>query len=297
MSIMCILVPAIASIVTVVNSFEDTKLVVRQAKNGVGPIAYILGQLLVELPMALIGVALPIISAVFGVFGISWHALLLALLPILLCYLVMEGMARIASMERSSVAAVLRHVQFCTANFLFMGYMVSFSDAIWPFRVLFYLHPFFWANKAVSWSFLNWSLAADATTEGCESASVAECLYNVIDGEAILPGWRCFDMQPGTHCWGHNGPQLLESVHLKYEFVSSDPEYGFCIAVMSSMMVVFFTSYIGMMVSRCRTSAALPAEEQDKVSKAPECAAVRPCADTLDISQLQYNPVTKCWEV
>ena len=256
-----------------------------------------MGQLMVEIPMALIAVAVPVIGAVFGVLGTSWEAFLPTMLPIVICYLVMEGMARIASMERSCVRAVLCYVQFCTANFLFMGYMFSVSDVSWPFQVLFYLYPFFWTNRALSWSMLKWSLADGATTVGCESAGVAECLYNQIDGEILVPGWRCPDIQSGAHCWGRTGSQLLDSLHLKYEFVSSDPEYFTCIAIMCVMMVIIFTSYIGMMVSRCRASSSLPIEGQNQVVKAPEFSKVRPCADTLDISQLKFNPITNCWEI
>merc|ERR1712232_998287 len=101
-----------------------------------------------------------------------------------------------------------------------------------------------WSNSAVTWSLLRWSKWSGATTLGCEAAGVADCLYINMDGVSQLPGWKCPSLNPGETCWGHTGPQVLHSLHGKYEFVQSHNYYWLSVIILSAMLGLLTACYI-----------------------------------------------------
>jgi len=210
-------VPAMMGLIAVFALNQELVAVRREIKDGMYTVSsYALATSAIQIPMIFIMALTLLVPAVYPIakwegskFGVVWLASGSTMLAF-------EYLAQLLSLFRNPLLGMLLFMSCWFPLFLFVGVLFDEDDVIWPFRAISYVTP-------IKYGFLSAVWAAFYDTPDYDGAEPCPA---TLPASACSPGgFYCPDDTSGNSCFGITGPQILDSLSLRYPSVASDEEW------------------------------------------------------------------------
>lgn len=213
----CTGVPTNLAVVAVLAYSAEFTAIKREHKNGmVRPVPFLLANLILQLPAM---VFLSLCGVSIGGYAVAaWNPGGFALVVVVFALILwaFECIAQLCSVFSSNpLLGMLAFMLFWFVSFLFAGVMVAEKSVVWPFRILPTILPLKWGLRSMAYLEYTGTSFEGATL--CPEASTPGCLYH---GSA-LPGWACAWSPAERPCVGVEGWQVLDSIGVTFESISS----------------------------------------------------------------------------
>ncbi|GMH57680.1 hypothetical protein TrLO_g2570 [Triparma laevis f. longispina] len=236
--------PSCMGITTLIGTNRDTFSVMYEIRAGMyKAYSYALSTTLVQIP-ALIFLSACIMVCAFAIGGWPFDQFLTTVLVFAINLMVFDSLAQLlAVLLRNPVIGMLAYLGVWSSSIVFCGLVFRGGDVIWPFRTFFYALPLKWVFNAVGYNVYTPGSFSGATlcTPGETLASGADC---------TAVGYYCEGAATSFGCWGRTGPQVLDTLHLSYESLSSNDERGFDALILIIMVLVLKLGYVFVLWSK-----------------------------------------------
>lgn len=236
--------PACMSITTLVGTNRDAMSVMYEIRAGMYKArSYMLSVTLVQIPM-LILLAIAINLCAFAIGGWAWEQFFTAILVFAINLMVFDSLAQLlAVMFKNAVIGMLAFLGYWSSSIVFCGLVFRGGDVIWPFRLFYYTLPLKWLFNAVAYDVFN-----PAEFSGASTCTPGEALPS--GGVCSSAGFYCSDVATSFGCWGHEGHQVLDTLNLSYESLTSEDERLFDAAILLIMVAVLKIAYVFVLWSK-----------------------------------------------
>ena len=236
--------PACMSITTLVGTNRDAMSVMYEIRAGMYKArSYMLSVTLVQIPM-LILLAIAINLCAFAIGGWAWEQFFTAILVFAINLMVFDSLAQLlAVMFKNAVIGMLAFLGYWSSSIVFCGLVFRGADVIWPFRLFYYTLPLKWLFNAVAYDVFH-----PAEFSGASTCTPGEALPS--GGVCSSAGFYCSDVATSFGCWGHEGHQVLDTLNLSYESLTSEDERLFDAAILLIMVAVLKIAYVFVLWSK-----------------------------------------------
>ena len=210
----CLCAPALLSICAVFALNNELVAVRREVKDGMYSVwAFVVATSILQVPLTLalgFGCIVPAIYPIGGVYWGRFHIAWLISSTHLLCF---EQIAQLLSLFRNPLLGMLQYLLLWFVFFLFCGLQFFSANVIWPLRAIDYFSP----------SRLGIPPLTHSLFIGESDYSGAVLCNSTVPG-CMPGGYYCPDGGGSMLCFGVTGAQILDSMTVRYEAISSRDE-------------------------------------------------------------------------
>jgi len=240
--------PACMSISTLIGSNMDNRSVVYEIRAGMYKAwSYAMSTTLVQIP-ALFILAVGINIAAFAVGGWPWDNFLTFSVTITCTLMVFDNLAQLLAVAFvNPVIGMLAFLGFWSSSIVFCGLVFRGEDVVWPFRLFYYVMPLKWTFGSAGYD-----LFMPSDFSGAEiCVPGAEIRYADDTVSTCSPvGYYCDGMTSSFGCWGRTGTQVLDTLKMSYESLSSTDYRGRDLGVLLAMTAALKLGYIFILMKK-----------------------------------------------
>jgi hypothetical protein len=258
-------VPTALGVVAVYAYNTDFFSVRKEVKNGLyKPMAYIVSNFIIQAPFMIILSMCTVTIAGYGIgnwYGPNYYMMVLVYASVLAAF---ESFAQVfAVLAENPMLGMLLYMKMWFASFLFCGVMVAREDVMWPFKFFCFILPLNWGLRSMIWlEFIDTEFAG-AQECSVADAGAASCFHHVDDaGDAIEPGWDCGEGSLTMMCFGRNGDQVLDSLGLQYQSISSEDTVQMDVLICLAVGLIGKIVYIALFYFKCTKASTLVGENE-----------------------------------
>eukprot|EP00656_Telonema_subtile_P050491 TRINITY_DN6551_c0_g1_i1.p1 TRINITY_DN6551_c0_g1~~TRINITY_DN6551_c0_g1_i1.p1 ORF type:complete len:557 (-),score=114.32 TRINITY_DN6551_c0_g1_i1:55-1725(-) len=208
-------VTANMAVLGVYTTFEDTRTIRREVRNGmVSPYAFLLARSLLEIPFMFLMSACALTGSAYLISNFHLAAYPETLLLFAVMLWSFECLAQLCAVLVSSpLIGMLIFLSNWFQAFLFSGVMVPFDSVVWPLRLLTYMLPFRYTIHSMAYFEFKDALYDKASLcfpdqPGCNAA-----------------GFKCDPGISSQSCYGRTGAQVLSSLHQISSTVTDENDF------------------------------------------------------------------------
>lgn len=254
--------PACMSISTLIGTNRDNFSVVYEIRAGMYKAwSYAASTSLVQVP-ALFVLAMCINVAAFAVGGWPWDNFITFSLTITATLMFFDNLAQLLAVAFvNPVLGMLAFLGVWSSSIIFCGLVFRGEDVVWPFRLFYYVMPLKWTFGSAGYD-----LFMPSTFSGAESC-VPGASITYADGTASTcppVGFYCDGMTSSFGCWGRTGEQVLDTLQMSYESLSSTDHRGRDIGILLAMVAALKLGYVFILTKK--VSATDSPQKPAKVS-------------------------------
>jgi len=240
--------PACMSISTLIGSNMDNRSVVYEIRAGMYKAwSYAMSTTLVQIP-ALFILAVGINIAAFAVGGWPWDNFLTFSVTITCTLMVFDNLAQLLAVAFvNPVIGMLAFLGFWSSSIVFCGLVFRGEDVVWPFRLFYYVMPLKWTFGSAGYD-----LFMPSDFSGAEIC-VPGAAITYADGTSATcspVGYYCDGMTSSFGCWGRTGTQVLDTLKMSYESLSSTDYRGRDLGVLLAMTAALKLGYIFILMKK-----------------------------------------------
>ena len=236
--------PACMSITTLIGTNRDSFSVMYEIRAGMyKAYSYVLSITLVQVP-ALIVLAAAINICAFAIGGWPFDNYLTSILVFAINLMVFDSLAQLlAILFKNPVIGMLAFLGVWSSSIVFCGLVFRGGDVIWPFRLFYYALPLKWLFNAIGYDVYTPDTFSGATS--CEPGAA-------LASGAVCPptGYYCEGAATSFGCWGRTGQQVLDTLHLSYESLTSEDQRPFDVVILLIMVAVLKIGYVMVLWSK-----------------------------------------------
>jgi hypothetical protein len=155
---------------------------------------------------------------------------------------------------------MLAFLGYWSSSIVFCGLVFRGGDVIWPFRANYYALPLKWTFNAIAYNVFDPDTFSGATlcTPGETLSGGSGCLST---------GFYCEGAEASFGCWGREGPQVLDTLHLSYESLTKEDNRVLDSIILLIMALGMKFGYVMVLWMKCSATDSPQKETGDWVRR------------------------------